>query len=46
MSPFSNGVKYNINQLLFLVVDDDRDGRITELSESFVRTLKNFGLQA
>ena len=32
--PFQNGVKYNINQLIFLLVDDEEDGRITEYSES------------
>ena len=43
MAPFSNGVRYNINQLLFLIVDDERDGRVTEFSESFAKLLGNFG---
>lgn len=28
---------------MFLLVDDDRDGRITEYSESFVKTLSSLG---
>ena len=43
MAPFANAVRYNINQLLFLIVDDDRDGRVTEFSESFAKLLGNFG---
>lgn len=33
MSPFGNGVKYNIDQLIFMIADSE-DGRITEYSES------------
>lgn len=44
MVPFTNGVKYNINQLLFLLVDNDESGRITEFSESCVAMLKTFGI--
>ncbi len=39
MSPFSNGLKYNIDQLLFMIVEDDDFGRITELSESCAKLL-------
>ena len=34
MSPFANRIKYNISQLLFLLVEDDLEGRVTETSES------------
>lgn len=41
MAPFKNKVKYNINQLLFLVVEDDIEGRITECSQSLPGILKD-----
>jgi hypothetical protein len=40
IAPFSNNVKYNINQLIFLVADND-EGTISEYSES-CRKLLNF----
>ena len=43
MSPFQNGVKYNINQLIFLITDNEEDGRITEYSESCSKMLKTYG---
>ncbi|TNV74775.1 hypothetical protein FGO68_gene16630 [Halteria grandinella] len=46
MAPFSNGVKYNINQLLFLIVDNESDGRITEYSESCAKLLSMYGFGA
>lgn len=46
MAPFSNGVKYNINQLLFLIVDNESDGRITEYSESCSKLLSIYGFGA
>ena len=33
MAPFSNGVRYNINQLMFAIVDEE--GLVTEWSESW-----------
>jgi hypothetical protein len=45
MSPFSNGVKYNLNQLIFLIVDNDNDGRITEFSESCYKLLGDYGFR-
>lgn len=36
-------MKYNINQLLFLIVDNDLDGRITEFSESCKKLLTGYG---
>ena len=44
MAPFSNGVKYNINQLLFLMTDNDK-GQISEYSESFSTIMANYGFQ-
>lgn len=41
MAPFKNKVKYNINQLLFLIVEDDVEGRITECSQSLPAILKD-----
>jgi hypothetical protein len=44
MAPFNNAVKYNIDQLLFMIVDnDDSGGRIIEFSESAVQMLSNYG---
>jgi PAS domain S-box-containing protein len=43
MAPFSNGIKHNVNHLLFLIVDNDLDGRITEFSESCRKLLSVFG---
>lgn len=44
MAPFGNGLKYNTEQLLFLIVDNEEtDGRITEYSESCVKLLGNYG---
>jgi len=44
MAPFGNGLKYNTEQLLFLIVDqEETDGRITEYSESCVKLLANYG---
>jgi hypothetical protein len=45
MSPFSNGVKYNLNQLIFLIVDHENDGRITEFSESCFKLLGDYGFR-
>jgi hypothetical protein len=45
MAPFGNRIKYNIDQLLFLLVADDIEGEITEYSESLPAILKPFGLQ-
>jgi hypothetical protein len=42
MAPFGNGVKYNINQLLFLMTDNDK-GQISEYSESFSTIMANYG---
>ncbi|CDW72555.1 UNKNOWN [Stylonychia lemnae] len=39
MAPFSNGVRYNTDQLLFVITDGD-DGRIFEYSESCKSILK------
>lgn len=38
MSPFKNALKLNMDQLLFLIVDNE-DGRITEYSESCIKLL-------
>jgi hypothetical protein len=46
MAPFGNGAKYNINQLLFLIVDNEYDGRITEFSESCRKLLSMYGFGA
>jgi hypothetical protein len=45
MSPFTNSVKYNINQLLFLLVEDEIEGRLTEHSENLPQILSRFGLK-
>ncbi len=39
MTPFSNQLKYNINQLVFIITDNE-DGRIFEYSESCREILK------
>lgn len=39
ISPFSNGVKYNIDQLIFVITDSE-DGRIFEYSESCRQILR------
>lgn len=43
MSPFTNGIKYNIDQLLFMIVENDEDGRVTEFSESALKLIKDQG---
>ena len=45
MAPFANGVKYNINQLLFLIVENEEDGRISEFSESCAKMLADYGFK-
>ena len=45
MTPFANGVKYNINQLIFLIVENDADGRISEFSESCFKMLSGYGFK-
>jgi hypothetical protein len=45
MTPFANGVKYNINQLIFLIVENDSDGRISEFSESCSKMLSGYGFK-
>lgn len=45
MASFGNGVKYNINQLLFLIVDNEEDGRISEFSESYSKMLGDYGFK-
>lgn len=44
MAPFTNGVKYNTNQLLYLIVDLE-EGRITEYSESCKKLLGSYGFR-
>jgi PAS domain S-box-containing protein len=44
MAPYGNGLKYNIDQLIFLLVDCE-GGRITEYSESCSKLLSNYGFQ-
>lgn len=43
MTPFGNGLKYNTEQLLFFLVDQEQGGMITEYSESCVNLLANYG---
>ena len=45
MAPFGNGVKYNINQLLFLIVENEEDGRVSEFSESCFKMLADYGFK-
>jgi hypothetical protein len=45
MVPFANGVKYTMDQLLFLIVENDIEGCISEYSDSTVKLLKNFGVR-
>lgn len=45
MAPFGNGVKYNINQLIFLIVENEEDGRISEFSESCSKMLGDYGFK-
>lgn len=40
MSPFADGVKYPIKELLFLLADNEAEGNITEFSESWHYFLK------
>jgi hypothetical protein len=35
MVPFSDGVTYNTERLLFALVDDDNQGHVSEYSEGF-----------
>jgi hypothetical protein len=46
MAPFGNGVKYNINQLIFLIVENEEDGRISEFSESCSKMLVDYGFKS
>ena len=45
MAPFNNGVKYNINQLIFVIVENEDDGRISEFSESCLKLLGSYGFK-
>lgn len=45
MSPFGNDVKYNIDQLLFMIVGNDNEGRITEISESSIDIFREMGIK-
>ena len=45
MAPFANGVRYSMEQLLFLVVENDMEGYISEYSDSAFRILKNMGVK-
>lgn len=45
MMPFANRVKYNINQLLFLLVENELEGRVAEQSESLPKILSQFSLR-
>lgn len=39
-------MKYNINQLIFLLVENEFDGRITEYSESCYKLLSSYGFKS
>ena len=45
MAPFSNGLRYTMDQLLFLIVENDMEGNVTEYSDSASRILKSFGVK-
>ena len=45
MAPFANGLRYTMDQLLFMVVENDTEGSISEFSDSANRILKNFGVK-
>jgi hypothetical protein len=45
MTPFANGVKYHIDQLLFMVVDNEMEGCISDYSESTTGLLRNYGIR-
>lgn len=47
MRPFQNGneVTYKTDNLLYLIVESDDEGRITEYSESFYALMHTLGVQ-
>jgi hypothetical protein len=40
MSPFNDGVRYPIKDLLFLILDNEIEGNVTEFSETWNGFLK------
>ena len=45
MAPFANGLRYTMDQLLFMIVENDTEGSVTEFSDTANRILKNFGVK-
>ena len=45
MAPFANGLRYTMDQLMFMLVENDVEGAISEYSDSANRILKGFGVK-
>ena len=45
MTPFSSGISYTMDQLLFMIVEDDMEGSISEYSDSSSRILREMGVR-
>lgn len=45
MAPFANGLRYTMDQLMFMIVENDVEGCISEFSDSANRILKGFGMK-
>lgn len=43
MAPFANGLRYTMDQLMFMIVENDREGCISEYSDTTSRILKTMG---
>ena len=44
MTPFSNGIKYKADELMYLIFDHS-EGRVYEISKSFLFLLSEFGYE-
>lgn len=45
MAPFSDGIQHHIGKLHFLIVDNEPEGTITEMSESWLQLIASKGLK-
>ena len=46
MAPFRNGKSYSTSDLIFLVVENEKEGHIYDYSESSIEMLQSYGLSA
>ena len=46
MTPFKSGAKYDVERLIFFLVDDEKEGHVIDYSESCGKFLQKYGIKS